>query len=59
MNREYYATTKRYIRNGPMPRTTRERIEIVVEVSKLFKVKKLLITEPESVMFVWHSLDLE
>jgi len=42
-----------------MPRTTRERIEIVVEVSKLFKVKKLLITEPESVMFVWHSLDLE
>ncbi|RLJ07196.1 MAG: hypothetical protein DRP16_03905 [Candidatus Aenigmatarchaeota archaeon] len=40
MNREYYATTERYIHEGPPRRTTQERIEIVIEVARLFKVKK-------------------
>lgn len=40
MNREYYATTHRYIQSGPPTLTTKERIEIVTAVARLFKIRK-------------------
>ncbi len=40
MNSEYYAVTERYVHNGPPSRTTQERIDIVIEVARIFNVKK-------------------